>query len=287
MSDVNTQDSQSQNAVVAGYQSGRLLQTILAALKQTGADPERLRPDDLKPVDEFHTGGIVATEHLLDRAGFPKGARIADLGCGLGGTARLMATRFGAQVTGVDLTPEFVAVATELSRRVGLEGLTTFLTGSVTDLPLETAGFDHATMIHVGMNVADKSAIMAEAARILRPGGRFAIFEVMKGDNDAPLDFPVPWARAAQTSHLAAPEDYRCAAREAGLSLIEEEDRTTFALAFFDRIFSTLAKQGPPPLGVHLVMGEDARDKMTNYVANTRVGRMRAAQMIFEKVSVA
>ena len=272
-------------AIVEGYQSGSLIAAIDAALREAGKDPAHLAPEDLKPVDEFHTGGIAATEHLLERAAFPRGARIADLGSGLGGPARLMALALDARVEGVDLTPEFVAVAEELSRRVGLDERTRFHVGSVTDLPLADAAFDHATMIHVGMNVADKARLMAQAARVLRPGGRFATFEIMQGEDETPLAFPLPWARSPAASHLATPGEYRAAAEAAGFGLIEEEDRTDFALAFFDKIFAMVAENGLPPLGAHLVMGADAREKMTNYVANAKAGRMQAVQMIFEKKS--
>lgn len=267
--------------IVAGYASDGLLTRILDALAKTGADAAALTPSDIAAVDQFHTGGIVATGHLLAKLDIRHGQKILDLGSGLGGTARHMAEHMRADVTGIDLTPEFVDVANALSKMVGLAGNTRFLTASVTDLPLPGDSFDHAIMIHVGMNIADKACIFAETARVLRPGGHFALFEIVQGESPDPLAFPLPWARNSGASFLATPESYHVGAHAAGFELVDEEDRTDFALDFFDRILTTTAVTGLPPLGLHLLMGDTAREKMINYVINTRSGRMGAREFVF------
>ncbi len=267
--------------IVVGYATDHLLTRILEALAKTGADTAALTSTDIKPVDEFHTGGIVATEHLLSKLDIRHGQRILDLGSGLGGTARLIAEHTGAEVIGIDLTPEFVDVANALSERVRLADSTCFLTASATDLPLPDNSFDHAIMIHVGMNIADKRRVFAETARVLRPGGHFGLFEIMQGDNPEPLAFPLPWALKSETSFLATPESYQVAAQAAGFELVDEEDRTDFALDFFDQIFNKVAVTGLPPLGIHLLMGETTRQKMTNYVLNTKAGKMCARELVF------
>ena len=143
---------------------------------------------------------------LLDPLGLAPGVAALDIGCGIGGTARTLAARYGARVEGIDLTPEFVAVAEALSRLAGVEGVA-FRTGSATALPFEAARFDLATMLHVGMNVADKAALFAEAARVLRPGGRFAVFDVMRvGPGE--IAYPMPWAGSPDISFVETPDAY-------------------------------------------------------------------------------
>src|SRR5690606_32008034 len=115
-----------------------------------------------------------------------------------------IAERTGARVTGVDLTPDFVETARSLTETVGLSA--DFVVGSALDLPFADAAFDLATLIHVGMNIPDKPRLFAEAARVLVPGGAFAIYEVMRfGAHPA---FPLPWAADASSSFLETPDGY-------------------------------------------------------------------------------
>jgi ubiquinone/menaquinone biosynthesis C-methylase UbiE len=215
--------SEIESKVASHYGTGELHTRIFDQLRAKGVDPDALRPEDLKPVESLHVGGWQATEAVLALLGVERGARVLDIGCGIGGTARTAAVQHGATVTGIDLTPEFVAAAADLSRRAGVEGVS-FVEGSATSLPFEDASFDLATMLHVGMNVSDKPALFREAARVLRPGGRFAVYDIMRiGPGELP--FPMPWAVDPATSFVAAPEEYAAVARAAGFSEVRREER--------------------------------------------------------------
>ncbi|KZY47528.1 hypothetical protein A3731_29725 [Roseovarius sp. HI0049] len=263
------------------YAADRIVETIRAALEKAGADPEAPTPDDLKPVDEFHTGGQEATDELLNQLEITAETRVLDIGCGIGGTARHVAARAGCHVTGLDLTPDYVNAAKALSTLVGLDGLTTFRTGSALDLPLPDDAFDLVLMFHVGMNIDDKTALFAEVARVLAPGGTFALFDVMRL-SDAPLTFPFPWAESAGFSFVDPPEMYRAAAEKAGLGQLAERNRLDFALDFFNRVFARMEKAGgPPPLGIHLLMGSTAKEKLQNYVTHISAGDIAPVEMIF------
>jgi len=108
--------------VTGHYTRGDLLRAILDGLAVTGADQAELDSDDLSPVDEFHIGGRQATVELVDQLDLRPGLRVLDVGCGLGGVSRYLARRFGVRVVGVDLTPEFVEVARELTPAAGSTG---------------------------------------------------------------------------------------------------------------------------------------------------------------------
>ncbi|MBF9035654.1 methyltransferase domain-containing protein [Rhodobacterales bacterium HKCCE2091] len=266
------------------YSTGRLLPRIDVALKAAGADPDHLTIDDLKPVDEFHTGGIEATAALLDQLEIGPATAVIDLGCGLGGTARHIVHRYGARVSGIDLTPEYLDTGRALNDRLGLSDWIALEQGSVLDLPFDPMSADLVTMFHVGMNVEDKATLFAEAARVLKPGGHFALFDVMRGeDRDGALLFPLPWASRAELSHVDPPETYRAAAEAAGLVEHAERDRTDFARAYFERVFALVAEHGMPPLGIHLLMGDTAAEKLSNYVETLRAGRIRPTEMIFRR----
>lgn len=275
--------SRIEEAVAQHYTTGALTQRVRAALQASGIDPDAATAADLKAGDEFHTGGVAATDHLFSQLSLTHATRVLDVGCGIGGTSRYIADRFGAHVTGVDLTPEFVETATALSELVGLSDKMRFHVGSGLDMPVPDAGFDLAVMLHVGMNIEDKQSLFTEVSRTLASGGTFAVFDVMGGEVSEPLAFPLPWSTQPETSFVHRPDVYKDAAARAGLDLVTETDRTDFAVAFFEEVFAKVAESGPAPLGIHLMMGETAPEKFQNYVKNLEAGRIRPTELIFKK----
>ena len=183
------------------------------------------------------------------------GMHLLDVGCGIGGPARYFAGR-GCQVTGIDLTEEFVRVAESLTRRVKLDQKVTFRQASAFELPFASDAFDGAYEIHVGMNIADKAGVFREVARVLKPGARFAIYDLMRS-NDTTLAFPVPWAQTPETSFVATVDDYRQALEAAGFRIDHQRDRRQFAIEFMQQRMAQ-APSGPLVLGIHVLMGEQA-----------------------------
>ncbi|WP_424830845.1 methyltransferase domain-containing protein [Ruegeria sp.] len=275
--------SQIEQAVAQHYTTGALTERVRAALKASGVDPDAATVADLKAGDEFHTGGVLATDNLFTQLSPTHATRVLDVGCGIGGTSRYIVDRYDSMVTGVDLTPEFVETATALSDLVGHSDKASFHVGSALDMPVPDAAFDLAIMLHVGMNIEDKAGLFTEVSRTLATGGTFALFDVMGGDVDEPLAFPLPWSSVAETSFVHAPEVYKDAAAAAGFELVTENDRTMFALEFFEDVFAKIAESGPAPLGIHLMMGETAPEKFQNYVANLKAGHICPTEMIFKK----
>lgn len=268
-----------EGAVAAHYTTGGLLGRIDAALRALGLDPAAVAPDDLSPVEHMHTGGLSATRQLLAGMNLKPGMHVVDIGCGIGGTAREIAARYGARVTGIDLTPELVDVATELSRRTGFGRMTAFRTGSALALPLPDGCADAAVTLHAAMNIADKAGLMREAHRILKPGALFGVCDVMLGPLAGPLVYPVPWAAGADTSFPEPPETYRALAAEAGFEPVSELD-------YYTEQLKQPANRGAPDLpvlGPHLMMGSDARIKVANHRANMAAGRVTPVLMIFRR----
>lgn len=266
--------------VARHYTSGNLLERIRQGLAAMGCDPDNPGLDDLKPVDEFHIGGVEATRDLLAQIGLGPAAALLDIGSGLGGPARFIASSTGCHVTGIDLTEEFVATARALSGLTGLGDRTSFVTGSALDLPFAAASFDAATLIHVGMNLPDKLALFKGVARVLRAGGAFAVYDVMRvGPGD--LAYPVPWAETAATDFSVPPEAYRAAAEAAGFTIAAERGRCSFALDFFRaRQADVAARGGLPPLGIHLLTGVTGPQKMRNMMNNIEAGMVAPVEMI-------
>jgi len=207
-------------------------------------------------------------------------AHVLDVGCGLGGAARLTASRYGASVAGIDLTAEYVQTGQALCQWVGLEHTVELVEGSALDMPFDATTFDAAYMMHVGMNIADKEGLFAEVARVLKPGCTFGVYDVMQTADDE-ISFPVPWAETPATSALASPEQYKSALKKAGFEITAERNRRDFAVEFFaDLAAGTRAAGGPPPLGIHLLMGESRALKVQNMAGNIKSGLIAPVEMI-------
>jgi ubiquinone/menaquinone biosynthesis C-methylase UbiE len=188
------------NQISAFYTGpGRLLAAISSALDAAGVNRKTLRAADLAAVDEFHIRGRRATVEIIEALALTADSHVLDLGSGLGGPARTLAEMSGCTVTGIDLTPEFCEVATALSEWTGLSGRTMFHIGDATATGLPDRSVDAALTMHVAMNIPDKHALYAEALRVLRPGGRFVVYDVLQGEG-GDVHYPVPWADACPDS---------------------------------------------------------------------------------------
>ena len=267
--------------LVRGHYGGVDLHAgILAGLTAAGVDADRLTVDDLSAVDQLHAGFSGATRHLLGHLDLRPDTRLLDVGCGIGGPARLAAAEFGCRVTGVDLSPDFVATARSLTTLVSLTDRVDFRVASGEDLGVDDASFDAAMMVHVGMNIPDKAAVFTDVRRALRDGGTFAVFEQMRvGDGDLP--YPLPWAEDDRSSFVASPAEYARDLGSAGFSVIVTEDRTA----------ETSGPPGPPgppdgspSLSPMAVFGPEFGRRIGNNIAATRAGLLAPVLILAEAI---
>lgn len=269
-----------ETAVQSHYAVDELVVRVKEAMADAGLDPERPTPKDIAPFDQFHLGGADATEQLVGQFAPGPHTRVLDIGCGIGGPARFIAERYGAHVTGVDLTPEFIEAARELSQLVGLESRTSFEVGSVLDLPYEHESFDMVVMLHVGMNIPDKTALFREVSRVLSSDGRFLVYDLMARNGVDPY-FPVPWASTPSMSFLSEPEVYRTAGRTVRLALTRQTDCYDKAVERLQKIRDITGGDALPAGRVGL--GEMANEKFRNLSDAVLHGCIGPWEMIFEK----
>lgn len=271
-----------EQSVADHYGKGGLLNSILSAVADAGGDPANITHDDLKPIEEFHIGGREATAYTTQKMALTPETHMLDIGCGIGGAARFIHHQYGARVSGVDLTPEYIEVARALNEKLGIGDALDLRVASALELPFEDQSFDGALTMHVAMNIKDRPKLYAEAARVLKPGAIFAIYDVMK-KGDAPIAFPVPWSSVAQTSHLTTPDEMRVLLGDAGFEILDVEDRTEFAKKVFEK-GQLAVNPDPKTPSVHAIMGASAPEKVKNLRANVKKGAIGPVQIIARKI---
>jgi SAM-dependent methyltransferase len=270
-------------AVADRYKRRALADVILTALTAAGKDIEHLTPDDLAPVDEFHSGGRNATVRLAQLAQINGSERVLDVGCGIGGPSRYLASKFGCQVTGLDLTAEFVALAGMLAQRTRLADKVTYRQGDALDMPFADASFDLVWSQNAAMNIADRDRLYGEMRRVLTPAGRLALQEMAAGPGGEPF-YPTPWAGDKSISFLSTPEATRAALERIGFRVVAWQDTTEEALEQQRARAKALEAESLPPLGLHILIGEAFPTVTKNMLRNLQEERLKLFNTVLERV---
>ncbi|MEO8344626.1 MAG: methyltransferase domain-containing protein [Betaproteobacteria bacterium] len=261
----------------AHYSARDIEARILTALRAAGLNPEhRLSPEELGALDHFHTGGLRASRELLELAKFRAEDRVLDVGAGLAGPARLLASAIGCHVDCLDLSPDFCAGAILLNRLTGLAGKIDVHTGSALDMPFPDNSFDAVWMQNVGMNIADKRKLYGEIWRVLKPGGRYA-FQEMAAGKWATSYYPLPWATEPADSCLISAAEMRSVIGEIGFIAERFEDMSDAHL----NMTSANATPAPPGqlgLGVYV---DNLAQKATNARRSLEEGQVRLVRGVF------
>lgn len=260
---------------------GELTGRILSALTAADKDLDALSAEDLSPYDQFHIRGSQATADLAQLLSPQEGQRLLDLGCGIGGPARWLASEYGCAVIGLDLTEVYCRTARDLTARVNLAQRSCFLCGDALRLPFGEGCFDVVWTQHAAMNIADKARLYREVARVLKPGGRFGLYDVMAGPAGTP-HFPVPWASEARWSHLMAPAGVREAIRAAGLRERHWRDLTEEAKAWSEKA-AAAQSAGQGASGPALILGPDFSAMVANLRRSLFEDRIAVVQAVFDK----
>lgn len=264
------------------YASGELGQAILDALAADGKDIDKLTLKDLAPVDAFHIGGWEATERMGRSLGLGTGMKVVDLGSGLGGTARQLASTLGCHVSGVDLTGEYCRVASMLAERLGLSDRVAFHEANALEAPFADAAFDAGYTQHASMNIPDKAGLYAEAARLLKPGGTFAVYDIAQGAGGGAL-YPTPWARDPAASFLATTGMMLELLPAAGFTVESARDLTEDARAVFRAKTAEMAGKKPPALGFHVLFGPIYKEMAGNQLRNFTEDRLALVEITCRK----
>jgi SAM-dependent methyltransferase len=245
------------------------LEGILEELSPGGG---RVTTEQLSGFDHFHTAGKAATVRNADLLQPAAEDLVLDAGCGLGGPARYLAERFGCRVVGVDLTPDFIEAAEVLNARTGMSDRVEVRVGDITALDMADESVDHVWTQHVAMNIADREGLYAEIRRVMRPGGRFLLYDVVDAGGGELL-LPVPWASSAELSHLVTRDELRGLLSGAGFAIERWEDPTEEVVEQTRAMLGAAAQGGEQPTLTTALFIRDAKRALPTYFRNMEEGR--------------
>ncbi|QEM82863.1 class I SAM-dependent methyltransferase [Halomonas binhaiensis] len=269
----------------AGNDQVALIDRLREAFVEAGINPDQLTPTQMAGLDQLHLGGRGSSQRLLELSELSGVTRMLDVGCGTGGASRLLAQALGCEVVGVDITPAFIDVARWLSQASGLSLQTHFLCADAAELPLASDSIEALWCQHALLNMPDQDAVLNEWRRILIPGGRVLLHEVVAGENPEPLSLPVPWARQPEHSHLDSRQALEQRLQHAGFRQLRLIDVTEQALSWRRHHGrreqqSAVVEQVELP-GAQLLFGEDFPSMGRNLQANLANDRVRVIQGVW------
>ena len=263
-------------AISKHYGISGILNSILNGLESSGKNLQSLEPNDLAPIDEFHTRGKESTIEIANLAQLQPHHNLLDVGCGLGGSARHIADEYGCSVMGVDLTDEYIDVANKLTEFVKLTNKVSFKQASALELPFPSKSFDVVWTEHTQMNIADKEKFYGELSRVLKPNGRLVFHDVF-GTNNPPY-YPTPWAEHNSMSSLCTQDEARKIIEKSNLVIEKWIDKSKLSMEFFKEMVKKTETSDSPPLGFHLLMGKTAKEKLLNQARNLEENRVTVVQ---------
>ena len=263
------------------YLKEGLFEDIINRLKEQEIDLDQVKRSDIAGTDEFHVRGAVVSKELAQTINL-SGLKVLDIGCGLGGPCRMLADEYNCQTTGIDLSAEYIRTASELSKLVNLDNKTTFIQGDATNLPFDNNAFDVVWTQHVQMNIPDKKKFYSEINRVLKVGGHFLYYDILrKGDGE--INYPMPWASTADLSFLFKENEMDNILEQFGLTKEQSTDQTQAGVDFFNVLVAKLKEFGPPKMGLNVLMGESTKPKLMNLLTHLQSGELELKSGVYRK----
>lgn len=262
-------------------QSAGLYEDLLHHLQKRGVDIKKLTRSDLSEIDEFHKRRTEVSEELVSKFAF-RNLTVLDVGCGIGGTCRMMAEKFNCVVSGIDKNEEFIRTATELSSLVGLEDKTFFVQGDALDMPYRDNFFDVVWTQHVQMNIEDKKKFYSEIYRVLKCNGSFIYYDVFsKGNGD--INYPVPWANTTEDNFLDTLPKIQVLLLALGFSKTHTTNQTEPDFEFLRSLLNQKNSTEEPRQELNAIMGASSTEKLLNVLKGIEENIIELQSGVYKK----
>jgi len=256
----------------------------LKRLGEQEIDRSNVSRSDIAGVDEFHVRGAEVSRELASLIKLDH-SRVLDVGCGIGGPSRMLADEYNCHVTGIDLSHEYIRTAKGLSDLVGLQDKTNYIRSSALELPFENASFDVVWTQHVQMNIRHKLKFYSEIERVLTEHGTFMYYDVFRTESGK-VNFPVPWADDASMSFLGTISNMDDILERLCFKNMLTTDQTHKGILYLQDLFEKLKMNGPPKLGLNVLMGSSTKAKLSNILKGLEEEQIVLQSGIYKKRAI-
>jgi len=218
---------------------------------------------------ELHPGGAATTRRALELIGLGPGERLLDVASGDGASALLAARELGCEVVGVEYGEGAVRAAHASAAAAGLGLRVDFRQGDAEAVPVDDGEFDAVLCECSLCTFPDKRRAVEEIRRVLRPGGRLALCDVVVDRPRLPAELDGPLAAIACVGEALSERGYEELLADAGLRVTAVESRSDDAAALAERVHDRL--RAARLLGLGQVEGSPrAADEALDLVAAAR-----------------
>lgn len=180
------------------------------------------------------------TRHLLERAGIGADLRVLDIACGFGGTLRILAG-LGCRAAGIDISRNCVDQARAGNEKAGLGDRIEVAVGDFHSIDSAPGSWDAVVCQEAIIHSPNRPQVFAEVHRILRPGGVFALSDIVTGRDAEISRVEAAFARLGASAD-ATVDDYRQMAEEAGFDILLVEERPADIRTHYDKLAEQIAK---------------------------------------------
>lgn len=193
--------------------------------------------------EDIATASRRTVEVIADRLkGIDNNSHILDIGAGYGGAARYLARRFGCKVTALNLSEAENARDRQKNEEAGLTSLIDVVDGSFENIPSGDASYDAVWSQDAILHSGHRDKVVAEVARVLKPGGSFIFTDIMQADDADPAALQPVYDRILLNS-LGSLSFYRAEAAKYGLTEVGFEPMTPQLVRHYTRVGEELARQ--------------------------------------------
>lgn len=266
------------------YHTPGLYEDILNRLEEQEIELSKVSREDIAGVDEFHVRGAEVSRELASRIKLDN-SKVLDVGCGIGGPSRMLADEYNCQVTGIDLSHEYIRTARGLSALVGLQDKTDYIWSNALDLPFENGSFDVVWTQHVQMNIRHKLKFYSEIERVLTEQGTFIYYDIFRTESGE-VNFPVPWADYPSASFLGTAENMDDILERLCFKNLITSDETDKGKEFLVDLFKKVRAEGLPKLGLNVLMGSSTREKLMNILLGLKEEQIVLQSGIYKKRAI-
>ena len=237
--------------------------------------------------EQIHVGGLKSSMVLAEKAGIQAGMKGVDLCSALGAGCRFLVRNFNVTMCGVDATDTMLTKAARRAEDAGMSDKIEFKKGDVTAVSYEDGAFDFVWGEDAWCYVVDKEKLIAEAARILKPGGTLAFTDWIEGPSGLSEDEAKRINLFMKFPYMESLDGYKKLIGNAGLTLVSAEDITAEFAGYIDFYIKMLTDQltfdALSIIGNDMEMFKAMGGEMMNMAEQAHAGKFGRGRFIAKK----